>query len=184
MDPPPGPVALGSDITYAWQVCNNGARDAAGVTLNASTQVYIIAPIPARTVLEVRSDLPGRHALHDQRALNCATVGDLERSRSSAALQYDAHRVPRGRDAGRGGRAAPQSTWSLRSTPASTLQCRLTKSAMCLARTPLTSTITDQSGDTTPNNGDGNADFNEGYVAGAGTWRNQADHADVRLAQS
>src|SRR5260370_1812741 len=29
-------------------------------------------------------------------------------------------------------------------------------------------TITDQSGDATPNNGDGNADFNEGYVAGAG----------------
>src|SRR5205807_7491338 len=29
-------------------------------------------------------------------------------------------------------------------------------------------TITDQSGDSTPNNGDGNADFNEGYIAGVG----------------
>jgi hypothetical protein len=29
-------------------------------------------------------------------------------------------------------------------------------------------TITDQSGDNTPNNGDGNANFNEGYVAGPG----------------
>jgi len=29
-------------------------------------------------------------------------------------------------------------------------------------------TITDQSGDATPNNGDSNADFNEGYVAGLG----------------
>ena len=28
--------------------------------------------------------------------------------------------------------------------------------------------ITDQSGDTTPNNGDGNADFNEGFVPGVG----------------
>jgi len=32
----------------------------------------------------------------------------------------------------------------------------------------LSTTITDQSGDNTPNNGDSNADFNEGYVAGSG----------------
>ena len=48
---PPGPVNLGSDITYTWQLANNGARTVSGVTLNASNQVYIIAPIPARTVL-------------------------------------------------------------------------------------------------------------------------------------
>src|SRR5207244_9675087 len=32
----------------------------------------------------------------------------------------------------------------------------------------LSTTITDQSGDGTPNNGDGNADFNEGYAAAPG----------------
>ena len=32
----------------------------------------------------------------------------------------------------------------------------------------LNTTITDQSGDNTPTNGDGNANFNEGYVAGSG----------------
>jgi hypothetical protein len=35
----------------------------------------------------------------------------------------------------------------------------------------LASTITDQSGDATANNGDSNADFNEGYVARA--WRHR-----------
>jgi hypothetical protein len=35
-------------------------------------------------------------------------------------------------------------------------------------RNTANATITDQSGDATPNNGDGNANFNEGYVAGAG----------------
>ena len=35
-------------------------------------------------------------------------------------------------------------------------------------RNTVNATITDQSGDATPNNGDGNANFNEGYVAGAG----------------
>src|SRR5262245_46441248 len=55
---PAGPIDLGSDITYAWQACNNGARDATGVTLNGSTQVYIIAPIPARTVLKSGQTFP------------------------------------------------------------------------------------------------------------------------------
>src|SRR5207237_9989682 len=43
LNAPAGPVNLGSDITYAWQACNTGSRDIAGVTLNGSTQVYIVA---------------------------------------------------------------------------------------------------------------------------------------------
>src|SRR5207302_521637 len=43
---PTGPVPVGSDITYTWQVCNTGSQAASGVTLNGSTQVYIIVPIP------------------------------------------------------------------------------------------------------------------------------------------
>src|SRR6185295_20108724 len=35
-----------------------GARDASGVTLNASTQVYIIAPVPLRTVLKAGQTFP------------------------------------------------------------------------------------------------------------------------------
>src|SRR5258706_15811393 len=55
---PAGPVNLGSDITYGWQACNTGLRDATGVTLNGSTQVYMIAPIPARTVLKSGQSFP------------------------------------------------------------------------------------------------------------------------------
>src|SRR5436190_9360311 len=55
---PAGPVDLGTDITYAWQACNTGARDATGVTLNGSTQVYMILPIPARTVLKSGQTFP------------------------------------------------------------------------------------------------------------------------------
>src|SRR6185369_137167 len=55
---PAGPVDLGSDITYAWQACNTGARDAAGVTLNGSTQVFMILPIPSRTVLKSGQTFP------------------------------------------------------------------------------------------------------------------------------
>src|SRR5207237_2966711 len=56
---PAGPVNLGSDITYAWQACNTSTtRSVSGVTLNGSTQVYMIAPIPARTVLKSGQSFP------------------------------------------------------------------------------------------------------------------------------
>src|SRR5688572_9773584 len=55
---PSGPVALGSDITYGWQVCNNGARTVSGVTLNGSTQVYIVAPVPVSTFLKSGQSFP------------------------------------------------------------------------------------------------------------------------------
>ena len=54
---PSGPVSLGSDISYAWQVCNVGARGALPITLingpvGANTGVFIIAPIPVGTSLK------------------------------------------------------------------------------------------------------------------------------------
>src|ERR1051325_4402082 len=55
---PAGPVDLGTDITYGWSVQNTGLRDAAGVTLNGVTAVYIIAPIPARTALKSGQTFP------------------------------------------------------------------------------------------------------------------------------
>lgn len=53
---PAGPVALGSDITYVWNLCNNGTRSATAVTLvngpvGSNTGVFIFAPIPAGTSL-------------------------------------------------------------------------------------------------------------------------------------
>lgn len=53
---PAGPVALGSNITYVWQLCNTGARAASAVTLTnapagSNSGVFIIAPIPAGTSL-------------------------------------------------------------------------------------------------------------------------------------
>jgi hypothetical protein len=57
---PAGPLALGSNITYVWNLCNTGARTATSVTLTngpagSKTGVFIIAPIPAGTNM---ADLP------------------------------------------------------------------------------------------------------------------------------
>jgi hypothetical protein len=53
---PAGPVALGSNITYGWDLCNVGARPASAVTLvngpgGSNVGVFIIAPIPGGTSL-------------------------------------------------------------------------------------------------------------------------------------
>jgi hypothetical protein len=53
---PAGPLPLGSNITYVWNLCNTGARTATSVTLTnapvgARTGVFIVAPIPAGTSL-------------------------------------------------------------------------------------------------------------------------------------
>lgn len=53
---PAGPVALGSNITYVWQLCDTGLRTATSVTLTnapagSNTGVFIFAPVPAGTAL-------------------------------------------------------------------------------------------------------------------------------------
>jgi hypothetical protein len=62
---PAGPVALGSVITYNWDLCNTGARPATSVTLanvtapaGADSGVFVIAPIPAGTELDATQSYP------------------------------------------------------------------------------------------------------------------------------
>jgi len=57
---PAGPVALGSNITYVWQLCDTGLRTASAVTLTnapagSNTGVFIFAPVPAGTALAAQA---------------------------------------------------------------------------------------------------------------------------------
>ena len=164
---PAGPVDLGTDITYAWQACNTGARDASGVTLNGSTQVYIIAPIPARTVLKSGQSFPVG-TLYTTDALTTTPLSATWSSSAPSPLS-DATRI-----------AFPLGATLVAGACGSSINMIVTVNSGIDANVPvdeigdvfgknsLSTTITDQSGDATPNNGDGNADFNEGYAAGAG----------------
>lgn len=60
---PAGPVALGSNITYVWQLCDTGLRAASAVTLTnapagSNTGVFIFAPVPAGTSLASPQTFP------------------------------------------------------------------------------------------------------------------------------
>jgi hypothetical protein len=163
---PPGPLALGSDITYTWQLNNTSTKNASGVTLNALTQVYIIASIPARTVLKAGQAFPAG-TLYTTSAL---TTAPLSATWVSAAPPLNTvTRI-----------AFPVGATLLGGTSSSAINMVVTVNTGINASIPIdeigdafatniaNSTITDQSGDLTTNNGDGNTDFNEGYVAGVG----------------
>jgi hypothetical protein len=163
---PAGPVNLGSDITYTWLLANSGARDVSGVTLNGLTQVYVIAPIPLRTVLKAGQTFPAG-TLYTTSALTTAPL-----SATWVSVAPPLNTVTR--------IAFPVGATLVAGAPGSPINMVVTVNTGINASIPIdeigdafgkntvTATITDQSGDTTANNGDGNANFDEGYVAGAG----------------
>jgi hypothetical protein len=167
LNAPAGPVNLGSDITYTWTACNTGSRDVAGVTLNGSTQVYIVAPIPVNTVLKSGQSFPAG-TLYTTDALSTAPLSATWSSSAPAPLS-NTTRI-----------AFPVGATLAASTCGSGINMVVTVNTGINASNPIdeigdafgknsiASNITDQSGDNTPNNGDGNANFNEGYAAGAG----------------
>lgn len=164
---PAGPVNLGSDITYTWQACNTGSRDVAGVTLNASTQVYMIAPIPVNTVLKSGQTFPVG-TLYTTTALTTAPLSATWSTTAPVPLS-NTTRI-----------AFPVGATLTAATCATSVNMIVTVNTGINAsntideigdafgKNSIAANITDQSGDTTPNNGDGNANFDETYVAGSG----------------
>jgi hypothetical protein len=164
---PSGPVSLGSDITYVWQAANTGLRDVAGVTLNGSSQVYIIAPVPANTVLKSGQSFPAG-TLYTTSALSTGPLSAVWSATPPSPLS-NVTRV-----------ALPVGSTLAAGTSSSSVNMIVTVHAGANASTPIqeigdvfgtnfvNAAITDQSGDAVSNNGDSNANFDEGTVAGAG----------------
>ena len=164
---PAGPVNLGTDITYVWQACNTGSRDVAGVTLNGSTQVYVIAPIPVNTVLKSGQSFPAG-TLYTTDPLSTVPLLAAWSSTAPAPLSNTT------RIAFPVGATLATATCSSSINMVVTVNLGINASNTIdeigdvFGKNSLAANITDQSGDNTPNNGDGNANFNETYVAGAG----------------
>ena len=164
---PAGPVNLGSDITYTWQVANTGLRDAAGVTLNGSTQVYMVAPIPARTVLKSGQSFPSG-TLYTTTALSTDPLTATWSSTAPSPLSNTTRvAFPVGATL-TAGTSSSSVNMIVTVNTGIDASVKIDEIGDVFGKNSLNTTITDQSGDSTPNNGDGNANFNEGYVAGSG----------------
>jgi hypothetical protein len=164
---PAGPVPLGSDITYSWQLANVGTRDVSGITLNALTQVYIIAPIPARTVLKSGQTFPAG-TLYTTSPLSTAPLSATWSTTAPAPLSNTTRiAFPVGATLTAGSSSAAISMIVTVNTGINA-SIPIDEIGDAFGKNTINVTITDQSGDATSNNGDSNANFNEGYVAGAG----------------
>jgi hypothetical protein len=162
---PAGPVALGTNIVYSWQVCNTtGLRDAQSITLTnatggTNTGVFIIVPIPVGTTLLT---VPAG-TFYSTDAL---TVNPLTATYSTTAPALASVR----RVAFRTGATLPATTCA--AAVAMTVTITTTDATLDIYEIGDTFAnkffsvvaITDQSGDLTANVGDGNADFNEGFT--------------------
>lgn len=163
---PAGPVNLGSDITYTWLLSNTGARDVSGVTLNALTQVYIIAPIPARTVLKAGQTFPAG-TLYTTSALTTVPLSATWVSAAPPLNTVTRIAFPVGATLTVGSSSSPINMIVTVNTGINAA-VPIDEIGDAFGKNTVNTTITDQSGDATSNNGDGNANFDEGYVAGAG----------------
>jgi hypothetical protein len=174
---PAGPIARGSDITYTWTLDNTGLRAANTITLPgvagaAGTGVFVMAPIPAKTVFKNVGTLPGGVTV-----LYSTVAGLPDPLTAAAAWSTTAPADPT---------TVKRVAYNIGNTLAAgasfaNLQTVVTVSATADTTTPVfeigdafaknrvNATITDQSGDVVVNKGDGNADYNEPKIYPAPT---------------
>ena len=167
LNAPPGPVALGSNITYTWTLANVGSRDVAGVTLNGSTEVYIIAPIPARTVLTTGQTF-AVGTLYTTSPLTTPPMSATWSTIPPAPLSGTTRMAfPVGATLAVGA-TTPGITMIVTVNTGINASIPIYEIGDAFGENTLLATITDQSGDATSNNGDGNADFDETLLPGLG----------------
>jgi hypothetical protein len=163
-----GPVAVGSDISYTWDLTNDGSRPASAQTLTVDgstvSGVFIIAPIPARTVLKSGQNFTGSAGtIYTTTAI---TTAPLLATWSSTA-PGDLNTVTRIGFKTGDTLAAGASTTSItmlvtvKTGISVVLPIRELGDAFSKNDLPTPASITDQSNDADSNSGDGNANFTE-----------------------
>jgi hypothetical protein len=166
-----GPVAIGADITYGWILTNDGARTASAQTLTVDgspvTGVFIVAPIPGRTVLKSGQTFPAG-TIYTTTAITTAPLS----ATWSASAPADLNTLTRiGFNTGNS-LAAGASTANIpmlvtvKSGISIVLPVRELGDAFSMNSLPTPVALTDQSHDAVANAGDGNADFTQGDAPG------------------
>jgi hypothetical protein len=168
---PAGPVNLGADITYGWTLQNVGLRNATAVTLAGFPAVYIIAPIPVNTVLKAGQTFPA-NTLYSTTGLGTVPLSASWSTTPPAPLSLTKRiAFPIAAPFAAGPATAPinmvvtVNTGIDASVPIDEIGDAFGKNSLA---TTVISDQSDKPGQEVPNNYDGNADFNEGYVAGSG----------------
>ncbi len=166
---PAGPIAVGSDISYAWQVCNTGSRTAQAITLinaplGANTGVFIIAPVPVGTALKSGQTFSAG-TLYTTSPLAITPLLAVWTTTPPASLA-DVKRVAFNVGSSLAAGACSASINMEVTVTANDATLPIVEIGDAFGSNNIGVPITDQSGDNVPNAGDGNANFDEGSQPG------------------
>ncbi|HEX8353906.1 MAG TPA: hypothetical protein VF611_13450, partial [Pyrinomonadaceae bacterium] len=165
---PAGPVALGSNVTYAWTLDNPGARAVGTRTLTnapagSNTGVFVVAPVPARTTFASVSAPAGTTVLYSTSALTTDPVTAATWTTTAPApgsVVRVAFLVNGGSPLAVGASVTGMQLVVTVNAGANAT-APLYEIGDAFGRNSVSAGLTDQSGDAVVNKGDGNADFNE-----------------------
>jgi hypothetical protein len=168
---PAGPVALGSNIGYAWQLCNTGLRAVQSMTLTnapagSNSGVFIIAPIPVGTALAAtQSPAFPAGTLYSTSALTTSPSTAVYTTTAPADLTTVRRVAFRtGATLGVGACSASIAMAVTVTTTDATLD--IYEIGDAFGNSLFGTALTDQSGDAIHNKGDGNANFDEPVQGG------------------
>jgi hypothetical protein len=176
LNAPGGPVARGSDITYTWTLDNTGLRAANAVTLPGvagapGTGVFVMVPIPAKTVFKNVGTLPpGVTVLYSTVAglpdpLTAGAAWSTTAPADPTTVKRVAYNI--GNTLAAGGTFANLQTVVTVDANADTTT-PIYEIGDAFAQNRVNATITDQSGDAVVNKGDGNANYDEPKIYPSG----------------
>ncbi len=159
---PAGPVALGSDLTYSMNVCNDGQRTLSPV--GTDTQIYVSAPIPAGTVLKAGQTFPAGTQFTTSPLSTAPTAATWVNTAPSPLSSVTRIRIPVGASVATGVCTANVGfdvtiTTNNANTP-------IYEIVDVFGNNSIGTLLTDQSGDAVVGKGDGNANFNEPLFGG------------------
>ncbi|HQU82245.1 MAG TPA: hypothetical protein PKY59_03930 [Pyrinomonadaceae bacterium] len=166
---PAGPVSLGSNISYSWQVCNTGLRTAQSVTLTnapggSNTGIFIFAPIPVGTALASGQTFPAG-TLYSTSALSVSPLTATYTTTAPSDLST-VRRIAFNVGSTLAISACSTSISMAVTITTSDATLDIYEIGDVFAQNTVSSTITDQSGDSVANSGDGNANYDEGNPPG------------------
>jgi hypothetical protein len=164
---PAGPVSLGSDITYTASACNDGDRPLSPIDPDGAgpipAAVYVIAPIPAGTELTNVAGLPAG-TYFSTSPLSTAPLSATWTATAPGTLSTVTRiMIPVSTSDIAVGACSSNVTFDVTVTT-NNANTPIYEIVDAFGSNSIGTTITDQSGDNTPNEGDGNANFDEPIV--------------------
>ncbi len=166
---PAGPVAIGSNISYTASACNDGSRPLSTIDPDGAgpipARVYVIAPIPVGTELTNVSSLPSG-TYFTTSPLSTAPLSATYTATAPGTLSTVTRiMIPVSSAAIAAGACSGNVSFDVKVTAANA-NTPIYEIVDAFGTNSIAATVTDQSGDNTPNKGDGNANFNEPIIGG------------------